>query len=49
MHTHKSTRTSDDIDAMLDREERGDIIFGFVLLAAFPVAVFTAFLLARVP
>jgi hypothetical protein len=46
MHKHHSTRTSDNIDAMLDREERGDLIFGFVLLAAFPVAVLAAHLLA---
>lgn len=35
----------DDIDALLDREERGDIIFGLVLLTAF-AAMFAAFLLA---
>ena len=35
----------EDIDALLDREERGDIIFGLVLLTAF-AAMFAAFLLA---
>lgn len=37
----------EDIDALLDREERGDLIFGLVLLTAF-AAMFAAFLLARV-
>lgn len=36
---------TDDIDALLDREERGDLIFGLVLLAAFATMV-AAFLLA---
>ena len=45
MYTHNSTRPADDIDALLDREERGDIIFGLVLLTAF-AAMFAAFLLA---
>ena len=45
MHTHQSTRPTDEIDAMLDREERGDLIFGLVLLTAC-AAMFVAFLLA---
>lgn len=46
MNTQHSISTADDIDALLDREERGDIVFGFVLLAAFLAAMFAAFFLA---
>lgn len=42
---HPSRPMPEDVDAYLDREERRDLIFGLVLLAAFPAAMFAAYLL----